>query len=182
MTKRPTQRENRAALDWLGVTAGKMTGEEFAEKYGERAKRRDLEGPIHRACWQWAKVATWWWPWLYHVPNSADMHGGDLIRIQRADMGVTPGWNDFHLDLSNGHHPYARIEVKSEHGRLTKWQVLRQDMACEQGAFVAVVRSLDDFIQASRTYFDHMPSALRDSRMAESKRYIERMADFDDWA
>ena len=181
MTKRPTQRETRAALDWLGVTAGKMTGEEFAEKYGERAKRRQLEDALQRECWNWTQRKKHWWRhFVRHVGTERSSNDERLVQLGKG--GLSPGWWDFELWLPSGPCRGLAIELKCLNNELTDWQKERHKSYNSLGWATEVIKDEKiRFVASVEQYLSEMTESQRISWMQYSASLQRRFERVDDW-
>lgn len=106
-------------------------------------KKRDLEGPIHKAIlhfllWKLPKSAK-----VHHSPNELDMAGRDAARqvAKARDMGTVGGWPDLEIIYSGRIY---FIEVKSEKGPLTGNQPQCHEDLGGAGAPVGIARSVND--------------------------------------
>lgn len=105
-------------------------------------KRRDLEGPILRACVNWLR---WQYPRsiVHHSPNERLASGRDAARevAKHRHNGMLPGYPDIVW-----HHAGSTVlfEVKHPKGSLSETQEEMQRKASENGIPYHVVRSLDE--------------------------------------
>lgn len=105
--------------------------------------RRDLETPIHKAILAYLRL-TLPRALVHHSPNSIGLSGARIRnQITKArDMGTVKGWPD--LTIIAAGHPPLFMEVKAPGNYPDKDQRALHDALRDQGAMVAVVRSVDD--------------------------------------
>lgn len=128
----------------------RINARDFARIAAQPGKRRSLETPLHRQIVNWLR---WQLPKavLHHSPNELDMPGKDAARLvaKAKSMGMRPGWPDIEFML-NGRMYF--MEVKAGNNRPSPEQKKVHDELRAQGAFVAVVTSLDEAQAAVRRW------------------------------
>ena len=109
-------------------------------------KRRDSEGPIHRAVIEYLGHAL---PGaiVHHSPNEIGISGADIARlIAKAKWnGMLPGFPDLVIFCA---HSAALVEVKAGKNGLQPPQAAIRDRATAMGHRYAVVRSSDQMAEA----------------------------------
>lgn len=105
-------------------------------------KRKDHEGPIHRAILHYLE-AQFPRAVIHHSPNEVSLRGKDVARaIAKAkSLGMKPGFPD--LIMIHAGHTVA-LEVKAPAGRLQQSQKNIGEALQLNGVLWAVVRSVDD--------------------------------------
>lgn len=142
-----TERMTAAELHELQRGRGKMASTDGSAS-PQRAKRRDLEGPIHLAIRDLLETLGLV---FHHSPNELDMAGKDaMLAVAKAKArGMRPGWPDFEI-VHGGRVCF--LEVKAPGGSLSRCQ--RDTLAALHiaGAIVAVVTSVDGANQALKNW------------------------------
>jgi hypothetical protein len=105
-------------------------------------KRRDLEGPIHRAILNYLRRQ---YPraLVHHSPNENTMKGPDVARLisRNKSLGMVPGFPDI-IMLHEG--ALFAFEVKTPRGRATPDQSAVGAIIEANHGVWAVVRSIDE--------------------------------------
>lgn len=112
-------------------------------------KRRDREGPIHKAIYDYLCLVFPEPQAVYHCRNEINKRGkGIAIELAQAKRkGVIPGFPDL-LVLPFSTLGPLFFEVKAEGGYASKPQKDMHDRLRRLGYRVAVVRSIDDVREA----------------------------------
>lgn len=181
MTKRPTQREKRAALDSWAVGFGKMTGEDFAEKHQERAKRRQIEDALQRECWNWTqRKERWWRHFVRHVGTERVSNDERLAQLGKG--GLSPGWWDLEIWLPAGEYSGMASELKCLRNDLTDWQVYRQKIYEDAGWYTVVIKDEKiRFVERAEWYLSLMDEASVQFFQGMLQEHMARISKIDDW-
>lgn len=185
MTRRNDTRDWTAAQikRAMGTQSAMYTGD-LSTLPSEREKRHDWEGPVQRACWQWAR-SMWWCDHIRHIAGER-ANQGERFKLSR--MGVTKGWADFELALPNRTHNGLAVELKAINentGRpsseLSDWQIIRRDQYALWGWQWGLAYNLDQFIAIVRPYIDDLTPEQHERAMAFRQRVLEATSPIDDW-
>lgn len=115
------------------------------------AKRKDNEGPVHRAVLGWLIFVLPARAIIHHSPNEIDLAGADIAKaIAKARrLGTVKGWPDLEIILDG---KIYMIEIKAEGQGLTGDQPKVRDRFEENGIPYAICRSIDDAREALKAW------------------------------
>ena len=99
-------------------------------------------------------LARYKWPnkTIFHCPNGGKRHAREAHKFKQ--MGVLPGIPDVLCINPVNKYKGLAIELKTKTGRTTKHQQKMLDEFALCGWFTALVRSVDEFEDALKYYFD----------------------------
>ena len=125
----------------------------------QKKKRNNEESRIQAACVKWFRLQ---YPKLqrliFSVPNGAVLKGKPeeraiQMRIVKSE-GLVPGVADIFLSVPSCDLCGLYIETKTKKGEQSDNQKLFELDAVAQGYGYVIVRSIDEFMNAVRKYFD----------------------------
>lgn len=125
----------------MSATAAMIAGEEDAALF--RKRRGNPEAALQRSI---IDRLRWLGVLCHHSPNEGKRAAVTGRRLK--GEGMRPGWPDLACYGTGGEH--ALLEVKAPKGRLSPAQVECHATLRMHGAFVAVVTSQDEAVQALR--------------------------------
>lgn len=125
----------------------------------QKKKRNNEESRIQSACVKWFRIQ---YPKLqrliFSVPNGAVLRGTAQERAIQMHIlkseGLVPGAADFFLSVPSGDLCGLYIETKTKKGKQSDNQKLFELDVVAQGYGYVIIRSLDEFMNAVRKYFD----------------------------
>lgn len=134
--------------------AARFPGSKQKKRNGSMKKvRNNEEEQLQCACHSWNKLCEKQYPlleWIFHCPNGGGRSKSESGILKA--MGVKPGIPDFMLPFQSGAYIGLGIELKSSEGRLSDDQRKWLQYAHSQGWCVAVVRTLDQYIDVVRLF------------------------------
>lgn len=114
---------------------------------------RHLEDNLHISCVRYFAYAH---PelalLLHHSPNGGKRNAIEAARFKA--MGTRAGFPDLALLVARGKYHGAFFELKAPKGVLSAHQKAYIEALREQGYYVAIVRSIDDFINETEKYLN----------------------------
>jgi len=125
------------------MTAAELRAMQAGQGTPTRAKRRDLEGPLHRSILHLLEMVLPPDAIYHHSPNELDMAGPEAARqvAKARKLGTKPGWLDIEI-IWQGRAYF--LEIKNPNGRLSDAQRELHPKLIRAGAAVAVVRSVTE--------------------------------------
>lgn len=125
----------------------------------QKKKRNNEESRIQSACVKWFRLQ---YPKLqrmiFSIPNGAVLRGAAQERAIQMQIlkseGLVPGVADLFLSVPSGDLCGLYIETKTKKGEQSDNQKLFERDVVSQGYGYVIVRSLDEFMNAVRKYFD----------------------------
>lgn len=95
---------------------------------------------------------------LHHSPNGGKRNAREAARFKA--MGTRAGFPDLALLVPRGNYHGAFFELKAPKGVLSAHQKAYIEALREQGYYVAIIRSIDDFINESEGYLNGLKNIL----------------------
>lgn len=95
---------------------------------------------------------------LHHSPNGGKRNAREAARFKA--MGTRAGFPDLALLVARGGYHGAFFELKAPKGVLSAHQKAYIEALREQGYYVAIVRSIDDFINETENYLNGFKNIL----------------------
>lgn len=112
---------------------------------------RHIEDSLHIACVRYFAYAH---PelslLLHHSPNGGKRNAREAARFKA--MGTRAGFPDLALLVPRGPYHGAFFELKAPKGVLSVYQKAYIEALRKQGYYIAIIRSIDDFINETEKY------------------------------
>lgn len=151
MPYKPTKKEVKQSLYFLGVMTGKMTVEEYkAAQPKERAAPVYTESAEQIAFIQWCRAKGYPYNRIYAVENEGKKSLQAGARAKQ--MGKRAGVCDLFLPVASGGYHGLYIEMKAKGGRLSDTQKSFIGDVKEEGYCVFVCYGSDEAISAISQY------------------------------
>lgn len=93
---------------------------------------------------------------LHHSPNEGLLVKRASDGAKRKAMGVRAGFPDFIFLKSNRFYPYLAIELKTQKGKQSEYQIAYQKAIEANGGKYVVVRSLEEFMSEINEYLKNI--------------------------
>lgn len=134
-----------------------ITFQEMLEKYGSgkktRKKPREDEHKLQVACVKWFRTQYQELrPYLFAVPNGGRRDETTARKLK--DEGVVAGVSDLILLIPNKDYHGLLIEMKTETGKQSQYQIDWQCSMEKQGYRYVICRSLYEFIKVVKTHLE----------------------------
>lgn len=138
-----TERMTASELHAMQRGAGKMA-ETDGPRAPTRAKRIDVEGPIHKAILEWLVYVLPPGTPIHHSPNELNLAGDPKAKViaqaKAKALGMVPGWPDIEF-MADGRAYF--LEVKPPGGAVSEAQMLCHTALQVAGCKVMVVKGID---------------------------------------